>query len=636
MSSALPPIVSAVPAAPRAAPPEEVTEPGAFERALGLAASGQAPPAPPPAPLPAEAPPGGGTHADAPPALSMPQDPADAAEPARAGLDLAQSVARGPMPAHGLAMPRADGVVAPAPARTAAPTPMAAPADTSSAGSRSTPIAIAGAPLALPDLPARDAGRSLRRASGAADAADSDSPSVLATTAASRARVSPADPTPAAAAPRAAAPQHHAAPQPDVLAAPAPVAAGRAASHPEAARRVDAAAPSPAPSALPAALALDVRVIASRIAPALRRGGLLESSPTTVPAWGIGGARPSLRLDTDAPASTATPQWPLARTPVPAVAMPLAPGIAAAARPMASATSATASVAEIAVESAPVAPTPAVAPPLHAQEPVVTMPALRVMPPHAGLPPAPPRVAEPARVREAAMPQADAHEETQTPRAFARPLVVAPHDADADARTDARAGRRAPAPPAAEPPPSVAADAPAAAVTEATPAAVEASRGLRSTRLTASEAATGPTPLERAEAALEARLSPARRAADRVTLHFEGEGGLEGRLRVSVRGDQVHARLLALDGATLERLAPEMRQMQRALEEQGFRDARVSLQDLRAPGATAETRTDTRTSEDRRQGESGRRQSSDEERRGDAGPDGQRDRRRTRHGRHES
>lgn len=137
---------------------------------------------------------------------------------------------------------------------------------------------------------------------------------------------------------------------------------------------------------------------------------------------------------------------------------------------------------------------------------------------------------------------------------------------------------------------------------------------------------------DRAEAALAARLSPERRAADRVTLRFEGEGGLEGRLRVSVRGDQVNARILSEDASTLERLGGELRSLQRALEGQGFRDSRVSMQDLRTSGAAAEPRPEARPGEDRRQGEPGRRQTG-EERRGDPGPDGQRNRRGAREGR---
>jgi hypothetical protein len=110
-------------------------------------------------------------------------------------------------------------------------------------------------------------------------------------------------------------------------------------------------------------------------------------------------------------------------------------------------------------------------------------------------------------------------------------------------------------------------------------------------------------------AAADARFEPMRRAADQVTLQFQGEGGLEGRLRIAVRGDTVHASILSADEGTLARLGGETGTLRRALSEQGFSQARISVHDLRAGGATStsETRQQAHEGDDRRQGEPQRR-----------------------------
>ena len=131
-------------------------------------------------------------------------------------------------------------------------------------------------------------------------------------------------------------------------------------------------------------------------------------------------------------------------------------------------------------------------------------------------------------------------------------------------------------------------------------------------------------------ATADARFEPMRRAADQVTLQFQGEGGLEGRLRIAVRGDSVHATLLSSHDGTLERLGGETGTLRRALNEQGFSQARISVHDLRAGGAasTSDARQNARNGDDRRQGEPQRR--SGQGRESKQGGEGARDRRASR------
>ena len=105
------------------------------------------------------------------------------------------------------------------------------------------------------------------------------------------------------------------------------------------------------------------------------------------------------------------------------------------------------------------------------------------------------------------------------------------------------------------------------------------------------------------------RLEPMRRAADQVTLKFDGEDGLEGRLRITVRGDSVRASILSSHEGTLERLGGELGTLRRALNEQGFTTTRVAVHDMRATEAngTSDTRQTARDGEERRQGEPQRR-----------------------------
>lgn len=117
------------------------------------------------------------------------------------------------------------------------------------------------------------------------------------------------------------------------------------------------------------------------------------------------------------------------------------------------------------------------------------------------------------------------------------------------------------------------------------------------------------------------RLEPMRRAADQVTLQFQGEAGLEGRLRISVRGDSVRASILSSHDGTLQRAGGELNALKRALADQGFTDAKLSVHDTRslATTATSQSREQSQTGEERRQGEPQRKNTQGRETRQDGG-----------------
>lgn len=117
------------------------------------------------------------------------------------------------------------------------------------------------------------------------------------------------------------------------------------------------------------------------------------------------------------------------------------------------------------------------------------------------------------------------------------------------------------------------------------------------------------------------RLEPMRRAADQVTLQFQGEAGLEGRLRISVRGDSVRASILSSHDGTLQRAGGEWNALKRALADQGFTDAKLSVHDTRslATTATSQGREQSQTGEERRQGEPQRKHTQGRETRQDGG-----------------
>jgi hypothetical protein len=85
----------------------------------------------------------------------------------------------------------------------------------------------------------------------------------------------------------------------------------------------------------------------------------------------------------------------------------------------------------------------------------------------------------------------------------------------------------------------------------------------------------------------------ARSATDRVTIQFSGEGGVEGRLRVALRGPTVQATIVSSDPETARRMQSEIGVLHRALADQGFAEARIAIQGARSSGAM-DTRQDAR------------------------------------------
>ena len=96
----------------------------------------------------------------------------------------------------------------------------------------------------------------------------------------------------------------------------------------------------------------------------------------------------------------------------------------------------------------------------------------------------------------------------------------------------------------------------------------------------------GRTPAGSADPTAAARSVPTppeartARSGDQVTLHFSGEDGLDGKLRVAVRGQSVRATILADDPVAAERFARGLGGLQRSLLDQGFSEARLNVQQI--------------------------------------------------------
>jgi hypothetical protein len=73
-------------------------------------------------------------------------------------------------------------------------------------------------------------------------------------------------------------------------------------------------------------------------------------------------------------------------------------------------------------------------------------------------------------------------------------------------------------------------------------------------------------------------MRTAARLGDQITLQFSGEDGLEGQLRVTVRGQNVRATILADDPVAAERFSRGLDGLQRALLDRGFSEARLNVQ----------------------------------------------------------
>ena len=77
------------------------------------------------------------------------------------------------------------------------------------------------------------------------------------------------------------------------------------------------------------------------------------------------------------------------------------------------------------------------------------------------------------------------------------------------------------------------------------------------------------------------------RSSHRVVLDFAGEDGVEGRLRVALRGDRVHATIVSRDPGTARRLGNDLNELERALSSRGFTQSHLSVQQGRAESAPA-------------------------------------------------
>ncbi|MEO8199712.1 MAG: flagellar hook-length control protein FliK [Gemmatimonadota bacterium] len=81
------------------------------------------------------------------------------------------------------------------------------------------------------------------------------------------------------------------------------------------------------------------------------------------------------------------------------------------------------------------------------------------------------------------------------------------------------------------------------------------------------------------------------RPTDQVTLQFSGEEGLEGSIRVAVRGGILHAAISAAEPAAAARLQESVGELRQALAERGFSDAQISVhRPVTATSAGAEQR----------------------------------------------
>ena len=72
--------------------------------------------------------------------------------------------------------------------------------------------------------------------------------------------------------------------------------------------------------------------------------------------------------------------------------------------------------------------------------------------------------------------------------------------------------------------------------------------------------------------------SAAGRGASQVTVRFDGGGGLEGRLRVAVRGQSVQATIMSDSPAMTHQLGDNIDQLHHSLRERGFSESNITIQ----------------------------------------------------------
>ena len=104
--------------------------------------------------------------------------------------------------------------------------------------------------------------------------------------------------------------------------------------------------------------------------------------------------------------------------------------------------------------------------------------------------------------------------------------------------------------------------------------------------------AKGPTGTDGPLKAFAAKLSGADlRGSGTVLVPFRDATGVSGRIRLALRGGNLHATIFTSDHGTVERLTGELSGLKQALAERGFADAQVQVRNLR-PGSSSDPRQD--------------------------------------------
>jgi hypothetical protein len=80
---------------------------------------------------------------------------------------------------------------------------------------------------------------------------------------------------------------------------------------------------------------------------------------------------------------------------------------------------------------------------------------------------------------------------------------------------------------------------------------------------------------------------PALPRGDHVVIRFTGDHGLEGTVRVAVRGHTIHATILSADPAAAQRMSDQLGALRQSLESHGFPDARLAIHYLGAGDGTS-------------------------------------------------
>jgi hypothetical protein len=80
---------------------------------------------------------------------------------------------------------------------------------------------------------------------------------------------------------------------------------------------------------------------------------------------------------------------------------------------------------------------------------------------------------------------------------------------------------------------------------------------------------------------------PALPRGDHVVIRFTGDHGLEGTVRVAVRGHTIHATILSADPAAAQQMRDQLGLLRQSLESHGFPDARLAIHSLGAGDGTS-------------------------------------------------